>query len=99
SKDLPNYMVPALFVVINRVPLTENGKVNRKALPIVSLTRESSNVDYMEPKTNMERLLADIWSDFLHIKAIGIHDNFFDLGGHSIIAVNTMSEIERQTGK
>ena len=96
---LPEYMIPAAFVFLESMPLTPNGKVNRRTLPIPdasSLLRESS---FVAPRDSLELQLAQIWSEILGVSGIGVRDNFFDLGGHSLLAVRLMAEIEKQFGK
>ncbi len=96
---LPEYMIPGAFVLLESIPLTPNGKVNRRALPIPdasSLLRESS---FIAPRDSLELQLAQIWSEILGVSPIGVRDNFFDLGGHSLLAVRLMAEIEKQFSK
>jgi amino acid adenylation domain-containing protein len=95
---LPNYMIPAAFVPLDALPLTPNGKVDRRALP--APTREMLRaVPPSAPADMLERELQDIWSHLLGLDAVGVADNFFDLGGDSMIAVRVFTEIERRTGK
>jgi len=99
KKSLPDYMVPDNFIVVTEMPLTPNGKVDRKVLAKHgAVVTEEVNV-YVAPRTDMEKLLASIWAEYLGIKKVGVHDNFFELGGHSLIAVKVMGRIERETGK
>jgi amino acid adenylation domain-containing protein/thioester reductase-like protein len=91
---LPEYMVPAVFVMMEQFPLTPNGKVDRRALPDPSQDRPELNVELVEPTTDTERGLAQIWSQMLGISPIGIHDNFFDLGGHSLFVAQMMTRVE-----
>ncbi|NEQ77288.1 MAG: amino acid adenylation domain-containing protein [Okeania sp. SIO2C9] len=96
---LPEYMIPAAFVFLEAIPLTPNGKVNRRGLPISdpsSLLRETS---FVAPRDSVELQLAQMWSEILGISPIGVGDNFFDLGGHSLLAVRLMAEIEKQFSK
>lgn len=96
---LPDYMVPDDLIVIPAMPLTPNGKVDKKALATQhTILAESINL-YVAPRTDVEKLVADIWSEFLEIDKVGIYDNFFELGGHSLIAVQVMTRIEKLTGK
>ena len=99
KKSVPDYMVPDNFIIIPSMPLTPNGKVDRKALAKhgVVLTEET-NI-YVAPRTDIEKLLTNIWIEYLGVKKIGVHDNFFELGGHSLIAVKVMGRIEKETGK
>ncbi|NEP32365.1 non-ribosomal peptide synthetase, partial [Moorena sp. SIO3B2] len=96
---LPHYMIPAAFVFLEAMPLTPNGKVNRRGLPVPdasSLVPESS---FVAPRDSVELQLAQIWSDILGVSPIGVRDNFFDLGGHSLLAVRLMADIEKEFGK
>ncbi len=87
SGQLPSYMVPAAFVLLDALPLTPTGKVNRRLLPLPDPTRPDLAVPYAAPRTAVERHLIEIWSAVLGIEGIGIHDNFFELGGDSILAI------------
>jgi len=82
---LPEYMVPTAFVVVDEMPLTRNGKIDRKALPAPEMSWEARADDYAAPRTEAETILAEIWQGFLRTGRIGIHDNFFELGGDSIL--------------
>ncbi|SEN94353.1 amino acid adenylation domain-containing protein [Mucilaginibacter gossypiicola] len=98
--SLPDYMVPDDFIVISSIPLTPNGKVDKKALIQNSAVAPTEIVNlYVAPRTDVEKMVADIWSEFLSIENIGVYDNFFELGGHSLIAVQVMTRIEKITGK
>lgn len=91
---LPQYMVPAAFVMLEQFPLTPNGKIDRRALPAVSLERPTLDVAMVEPRNATERKLAEIWSRLLGIDPIGVNDNFFDLGGHSLFIAKMMAQVE-----
>jgi len=90
---LPAYMVPAAFVVLDALPLTANGKVNHKALPLPLMVEASETHTPVAPTTSLETLLAELWSRLLGRKTVGIHDNFFELGGHSLLATQLISHI------
>ncbi|MEU7157964.1 amino acid adenylation domain-containing protein [Streptomyces chrestomyceticus] len=90
--SLPEYMVPAAVVVLDALPLTPNGKLDHKALPAPS-TAEAS--EYAAPRDAVEETLAGIWADLLGVERVGIHDNFFDLGGDSILSIQTVSRARR----
>ncbi|WP_375476969.1 amino acid adenylation domain-containing protein [uncultured Nostoc sp.] len=94
ESKLPNYMIPATFVILEALPLTPNGKVDRKALPAPELTQLSSS-NYVPPTTPIENLLAGIWAEILGLEKVGIHNNFFTLGGHSLIATRVISQIRQ----
>ncbi|MEJ2880832.1 non-ribosomal peptide synthetase [Pedobacter sp. GR22-6] len=94
---LPAYMIPTYFVSLERIPLTDNGKVDRNALPEPEFGSQTS-ADTLAESEN-ERMLSDIWVKELGLSKVGIHDNFFDLGGHSLTAVMIVSQIKKKTGK
>src|SRR6266850_848498 len=89
---LPEYMVPSAFVVLEAMPLTANGKVDRKALPAVDFTAQQTR-RYEAPQGEIEEILATIWQELLHVERVGRHDNFFELGGHSLLAVQAISRL------
>jgi len=93
---LPDYMVPAAFVTLAAIPLTNNGKVDRKALPAPEWTREALKTEYIAPRTELEERLAAIWSQVLGVKQVGILDNFFDLGGDSIMSIQVVGHARRK---
>ncbi|SIO96604.1 non-ribosomal peptide synthetase [Vibrio spartinae] len=92
---LPAHMVPAVYVVIDTMPLTPNGKVNRKALPEPDISAMVRH-EYQAPVGDAETQLAEIWSALLGVEQVGRADNFFELGGHSLLAVRMVSEAQRQ---
>ncbi len=94
SASLPEYMVPQIYIELEAMPLTTNGKVNRKALP----NPESylSQVEYVTPQTETEVILSEIWQDLLHVEQVSRHDNFFKLGGHSLLAVRLVSLVQKR---
>ncbi|MEV1329763.1 amino acid adenylation domain-containing protein [Micromonospora costi] len=94
KETLPEYMVPAAFVTLDALPLSPNGKLDRKALPAPVVTRAAS-VALVEPRDDTERLLAGIWSEVLGVPTLGIDDDFFDLGGHSMLATQVVAKIRK----
>jgi amino acid adenylation domain-containing protein len=90
---LPEYMVPAVFLTLDRLPLSRSGKVNRHALPAVAKARVSDLDGYVAPRTPIEEILTGIWAEVLKVDRVGVHDNFFDLGGHSLLATQLMSRV------
>jgi acyl carrier protein len=92
---LPEYMVPALWVELEKLPLSPNGKVDRKALPEVDGMEQSSH-EYVAPRNETEQKLAEIWQELLGVEKVGIHDNFFELGGHSILLIKMVSLIKKR---
>jgi amino acid adenylation domain-containing protein len=98
AKDkLPVHMVPAAFIVVESIPLSINGKVDRKALPAPN-DRPELAASYQAPDTDLERKLTQVWQQLLRVDRIGVNDNFFDLGGHSLLAARLIARIEKQTG-
>lgn len=91
---LPEYMVPAALVVLPALPLTANGKVDRRALPAPE-TGQAARMSYVAPRTEMEASLAEIWASVLGIEKIGVADNFFELGGDSILAIQVIARANR----
>lgn len=92
KKELPDYMLPSIFVELESLPLTPSGKIDRGALPQPSGERQE-NEPYLAPRTPVERQLVDIWQEVLKVDPVGIHDNFFELGGHSLMATQVVSRI------
>ncbi|HMC98319.1 MAG TPA: amino acid adenylation domain-containing protein, partial [Flavobacteriales bacterium] len=94
--DLPDHMVPTAFVVLSSFPLNPNGKVDRKALPAPELRQRAMRAQHVAPRDPMERTIAEIWGQFLGTDRIGANDNFFDLGGHSLIGIQLLARIEER---
>jgi amino acid adenylation domain-containing protein/FkbH-like protein len=94
SKQLPDYMIPAKWVSLESIPLTSNGKVNRKALP-EPLAAETTSNAYEAPANELELQLASLWQEILMVEQVGVNDNFFELGGHSLNAIKLSSRIHR----
>jgi amino acid adenylation domain-containing protein len=92
-KQLPNYMIPATFCLIQTLLLMPNGKVDRHALSTTSENHSRLATIFAEPRTLIEEILAGIWVELLHIDRAGIHDNFFDLGGHSLLAMQMVARV------
>ena len=88
---LPGYMVPAVFVLLDALPLSANGKIDRKALPAPDATRPDLDSAYTPPRNEIEESLVRIWEDVLRLERVGIHDNFFELGGDSILSIQIIS--------
>lgn len=93
KSKLPDYMVPSAFVFLNSLPLTVNGKIDRKALPAPDRSRSDVEVSCVAPRNAVEEVLAGIWAELLKLEKVGIQDNFFDLGGHSLLATVLISRI------
>jgi amino acid adenylation domain-containing protein len=90
---LPDYMVPSAFVFLDRLPVTANGKVDRGALPDPGRSRPELENPFVSPSTPIEKTIASIWVEVFKLERIGIHDNFFDLGGHSLMATQVISRL------
>jgi amino acid adenylation domain-containing protein len=97
-EQLPPYMVPAAFVVLESLPVTPNRKLDRAALPPPDGARPAMETEYVAPRTPTEQLLAGIWERLLGVDRIGVHDDFFALGGHSLLAVQMLALVERECG-
>jgi amino acid adenylation domain-containing protein len=98
-EKLPEYMVPSAFVMLEALPLTSSGKVDRRSLPAPDQGRPAQERTYVGPRNTLEFRLVQIWERVLGIHPVGVHDNFFDLGGHSLLAVRLFAEIEKEAGK
>lgn len=93
-QKLPDYMIPSAFVIIESIPMTPNGKVDRKALPALSNDQLAVKVEYVAPRTPEEETIARICAEALDIERVGVHDNFFDLGGNSLIATRLIFQLQ-----
>jgi amino acid adenylation domain-containing protein len=98
KEKLPEYMIPSVFVRMEKFPLTPNGKIDRKALPEPESGKINIGSAHVAPRNDIEKKLVEIWKRILGLSNIGINDNFFDLGGHSLLAVKMFAELERLTG-
>jgi len=90
---LPEYMIPSAFVQIEEMPLTSNGKLDRRALPAPDFSRSETEQSYVVARTPVEELLVGVWREILGVEHVGIEDDFFELGGHSLLATQLMSRI------
>jgi len=95
KEKLPEYMVPNAFMILEKVPLTPNGKIDRKALPSPTGLRPELESAYVAPRTEIERTIAAIWQAVLRLEKVGIHDNFFEVGGTSLLATQVISRINK----
>ncbi|MDQ3100276.1 MAG: amino acid adenylation domain-containing protein, partial [Bacteroidota bacterium] len=91
---LPDYMVPSAFVSVEELPRTPSGKIDRKALPAPDVKRPDLDVTYAAPQTEVQKTLAAVWADLLAIDRVGIDDNFFDLGGNSLLSIQCIAQLE-----
>lgn len=90
---LPQYMSPSVFVTLDALPLNSNGKVDRRALPVPGHTRPELTHPYVAPRTESEAMLVAIWQELLGVGGVGVEDNFFDLGGHSLLGTQLISRV------
>ncbi len=93
-ENLPDYMIPSVFTALESLPLTPNGKIDRKALLKDSVNIDLSEGELVAPQTREEKLLTDIWAEVLGVDQVGIHDNFFDLGGHSLLLIQVQAKLQ-----
>ncbi|WP_121641867.1 surfactin non-ribosomal peptide synthetase SrfAA [Bacillus vallismortis] len=95
AKDLPAYMVPAVFIQMDELPLTGNGKIDRRALPLPD-ANVSTGVSYVAPRNETEQKLADIWAQVLQVQQVGAYDHFFDIGGHSLAGMKMLALVHQE---
>jgi non-ribosomal peptide synthetase component F len=94
KQTLPDYMIPARFLWLDKMPLLPNGKVNRHALPAPDTSRPDLATTFTPPRTEVEAILTQIWTQALHLDNVGIHDNFFELGGDSILYIQVFVQLQ-----
>ena len=97
KSKLPDYMVPNAFVILKAMPLTPNGKVDRRNLPVPDHTTRP-DAAYVMPQTKVEQIIASVWQEMLHVEKVGIYDNFFELGGHSLLVVQVHHKLQEILG-
>jgi amino acid adenylation domain-containing protein len=95
-EGLPEYMVPAIFVMLDTLPLTPNGKIDRRALPLPERVRPTVEQDFVPPRTQVEEILVRIWAEILDIEQVGVHDNFFEVGGDSLLIMPMIARAEQE---
>ena len=93
---LPDYMIPSAFMTLDELPLTATGKVDRRALPDPGKFRPDLDTSFVAPRTAIEKELSEIWAEVLSLEQVGVHDSFFDLGGHSLTATRVVSQVIKQ---
>jgi len=98
KRNLPDYMIPAAFVMLDALPLTSSGKVDRRSLPVPQEQPRSAGA-YLAPRNGLEKAIAEIWRELLRVEQVGVHDNFFDLGGHSLLIVQAHRRLREITEK
>ncbi|OKH20879.1 hypothetical protein NIES593_17275 [Hydrococcus rivularis NIES-593] len=99
QEKLPEYAMPAAFVMLDRLPMLPNGKVERRSLPPPMSSRAELGIAYIAPQTQIEQTLASVWQAVLQVDKVGIHDNFFDLGGNSLLIVETHNKLQAILGR
>ena len=92
-QKLPGYMIPAAFVMLDAMPLTQNGKINRRALFARPTQHAEADLDHVAPQTDLERTIAGVWQEALRVDKLGTRDNFFDLGGHSLLMAQVHAKL------
>ncbi|MEM7581289.1 MAG: AMP-binding protein, partial [Cyanobacteria bacterium P01_A01_bin.80] len=95
SQKLPVYMIPSIFVELDKLPRLPNGKINRRELPLPNAIRPELETKFIEPQTEIEKIIAEIWQTQLNVEQVGLHDNFFELGGHSLLGIKIIAEINQ----
>jgi amino acid adenylation domain-containing protein len=95
---LPNYMLPEAFVMLDAFPLTPNGKIDRRRLPAPELAQAQSGTAFVAPGTPTEQAMAKVWAEVLGLERVGLHDNFFEIGGHSLLAAQLVWKISETAG-
>ncbi len=97
-RRLPDYMIPAYFTILDALPLTPSGKVDRRALPAPGVAGLGKRVPYVAPRTPVEEAVVAIWQDLLRVERVGVQDPFFDLGGHSLLAIRLIATVRDTFG-
>lgn len=95
KQKLPDYMVPSAFVLLDALPLTPNGKIDRKALPQPDFSRPEQDERYVAPRSSVEQHIAEIWQQVLEVQRVGIYDNFFEIGGYSLLATQAIARMRQ----
>jgi amino acid adenylation domain-containing protein len=95
-EKLPEYMIPAAFVMLDKLPVTPNNKIDRHALPALDATRPHLDQTFVAPRTELEQIIAELWQQALNVERVGLHDNFFDLGAHSLIVVRVHNDLKQR---
>ncbi|PNK21304.1 amino acid adenylation domain-containing protein [Cylindrospermopsis raciborskii] len=96
KEKLPDYMIPNSFIVLDHLPMTPNGKIDRKLLAGLNINRTFDAHQHVSPRTLLEYKLVEIWEEILQVRPIGVTENFFDLGGHSLLAIRLIAAIEQK---
>jgi len=93
--QLPEYMVPSVFVILDALPLTPNGKVEHRALPTINQLRTETRKNFTAPRTTVERILVRIWNELLNLEQVSIYDNFFEIGGYSLLVTQLLARVQQ----
>ncbi|MDF5729296.1 MAG: amino acid adenylation domain-containing protein [Rhizonema sp. PD38] len=93
KERLPDYMVPVAFIVLDKMPLTPNGKVDRRVLRAPEMSRPELSTSLVMPQSDVEKLIARVWQEVLQLEVVGIHDRFFELGGHSLLLLQVLNKL------
>ncbi len=96
QQRLPEYMVPSVFMFLEQLPLTPNNKIDRRELPVPTISRTELESSFVPPHTHTESVIAEIWQELLNVDKISVYDNFFDLGGHSLLVMQVIAELEKK---
>ena len=99
SEKLPEYMIPSAFVMLEGLPLSTNGKLDRRALPSPEMTRPTLAANYLAPANEIERQITQVWQEVLRIEEVGVSDNFFELGGHSLLLAQVHGRLVKMLGR
>ena len=94
-KKLPEYMLPSVYIVLDKLPLSPNGKIDRRALPGPEVVERELDAPYVAPRNPIEEVLSEIFAEVLRLERVGINDNFFELGGHSLLATQLVSRVRK----
>jgi amino acid adenylation domain-containing protein len=95
KEKLPEYMIPSTFLMLDEMPLTAHGKLDRKALPIPDGSRPALESTYLAPRTELEEMIANLWQEILQVEKVGVYDDFFELGGHSLLATRIITRLNK----
>jgi acyl carrier protein len=97
---LPDFMVPSVFQQLSEMPLTPNGKIDRKALPLPQrVNTDTASAEYLAPSSDMEAIVAEVWQRALNIPRVGTRENFFDIGGHSLLIIQVLKDLGAKVSK
>ena len=99
SSELPVFMIPSNFFILDELPVTSNGKVDRNKLKDLETTSLEVSTEYVEPETDLEKQIAEVWKEVLGLERVGIHNSFFDLGGHSLLLLQLREKLNKVVEK